>query len=1041
MRLKPLFKQLLFLTVFGLFCLHANKAHSQVNGSADKRVKGQVTDENGVGLQGVSVTLKGTSKGAITDSTGTFAVTVPAKNATLVFSFLNYSTEEVKVGASSNIDVHLTLDEKSKDLGEVVVVGYGTQKKVDLTGAVGSISRRDIGNRALISPDQALGGKISGVQISNRSADPGAPIEVRIRGVGTIGNNQPLWVIDGTPTVQTTNISVNTGSFTETNPLSGINPNDIESIDVLKDASAAAIYGARAANGVIIVTTKRGKEGKVVLTYDGYQGLQSVPNSLHTKVLNVDQYINLQSEIGNDLTAFKDKPFVNWQDLIFQTAVVTDHNLTVSGGAKNFNFNVGAGYHDQSGIERGQGFKRISFKANSDLKVGDHLKFGESILISHVKRLTQSEGGSFGASRSTTNAPYFAPYDPTDPTGYTPSNSTTRGSGASAVNYLWQTDSRYNQTLIPINSLLGSVYGELEIIKGLKYRIQAGVQYTISDGTYFQAGNDNDYGDGTTSSRLVQERPIELTTTVSNTLTYNKSFGKSDLTALIGEEETNFSYSKFRIQGEDLLSLDVRLASVANTVSAVNEADHWALRGLLGRLNYTYNDKYLLTINVRKDQTSRFSAAHRSGVFPSISAGWRVGNENFMKSAHFIRDLKIRASIGESGNQFTGSNFAYLSNLQTTIYYPIGANQVVSRGLAPVIFANPNLKWETSVQSDIGLDATLLNGKIDLTFDYFNKITKDVLLSYPLPYSSGYFLPSDVNLGKIKNSGIELSLAYRGQTGLFHYSIGGNITTVNNKIISLGNIPEIVGGIGGGQTNRTTVGQSLGYFYGYKTNGLYQNAGDVAKAIPDSYSSGTAPGDIRFVDVNGDGKVDASDKTIIGSPIPKYYYGFNLTGNYKKFDLSIFLQGVGKVSVYNAARQNLESMDGGNNQSTRVLSRWTGEGTSNNIPRATSSDLNGNNRFSDRWVEDASYFRVKNVQLGYTLSSDGLKRVTHDFISFARFYIGVSNLLTATSYLGYNPEVTRGSSYQKGEFPLANGQDSGGSPLPIIMQLGWQINF
>jgi outer membrane receptor protein involved in Fe transport len=327
----------------------------------------------------------------------------------------------------------------------------------------------------------------------------------------------------------------------------------------------------------------------------------------------------------------------------------------------------------------------------------------------------------------------------------------------------------------------------------------------------------------------------------------------------------------------------------------------------------------LLTFNVRKDESSRFSAAHRSGTFPSVSAGWKIGNENFMKKMEFVRDLKLRASWGESGNQFTGNNFAYLSNLQTTIYYPIGAAQTITRGLAPVIFANPNLKWETSRQTDLGLDATLFNGKMDVTFDYYNKLTQDVLLSQPLPYSSGFFLPTDVNLGKIRNSGIELAANYRGEAGKLRYTIGGNITTVNNKILSLGGIPEIIGGIGGGQTNRTAVGESLGYFYGYKTNGLYQNAGDIGKALPDASSAGAAPGDIRFADVNGDGKIDANDRTIIGSPIPKFYYGFNLTGNYANFDVSVFLQGVSHVSVYNAARQGLESMSGGNNESTRVL--------------------------------------------------------------------------------------------------------------------------
>jgi len=1016
------------------------KAGAQAVVQAEKRVTGTVTDENGLAIEGVSITIKGTSRGTTTDSSGIFTIGAE-RNSVLVFSSLNYNKQEVKVGGSSTIEVQLAVNQQSKDLGEVVVVGYGTQRKVDLTGAVGSISRRDIASRPFTSPDQALSGKISGVQISSRSSDPAAPIEVRIRGVGTVGNNQPLWVIDGVPTVQTSNITVNTGSFTESNPLAGINPNDIESIDVLKDASAAAIYGARAANGVIIVTTKRGKEGKTTLSYDGYHGIQKVPRSRHIKVLDVDQYINLQSEIGYDFSAFKGKPFVDWQDAILQTAVVTDHNLTVSGGTKNFNFNVGAGYHDQSGIERSQGFKRIGLKINSDLKVGKLLKFGESLIVSHTNREVQSEGGNFGAYNSASNAPYYQIYDKADPYGYNPTNAATRGSGASGTNYLFSTDTKYVLTQIPINTIFANVYGELEIIKGLKYKIQTGVQYSVGDGTYYQAATLSDYGGGIRRSLLVQERSIETTTTVANTLTYNKSFGKSDLTALIGEEETNFRFSKLRVQGSDLLNDDVRLPSVAGTVSSANEADQWALRGFLGRINYAYNDKYLLTFNIRKDESSRFSAAHRSGTFPSVSAGWKIGNENFMKKMEFVRDLKLRASWGESGNQFTGNNFAYLSNLQTTIYYPIGAAQTITRGLAPVIFANPNLKWETSQQTDLGLDASLFNGKMDVTFDYYNKLTQDVLLSQPLPYSSGFFLPTDVNLGKIRNSGIELAANYRAEAGKLRYTIGGNITTVNNKILSLGGIPEIIGGIGGAQTNRTALGESLGYFYGYKTNGLYQNAGDIGKALPDASSAGAAPGDIRFVDVNGDGKIDANDRTIIGSPIPKFYYGFNLTGNYANIDISVFLQGVSHVSVYNAARQGLESMSGGNNESTRVLGRWKGDGTSNSMPRATAADPNGNQRFSDRWVENASYFRIKNIQLGYTIPSTALRSVTRDFVSYARFYLGVSNLVTVTKYLGYDPEVTRGASFQKGEFPLANGQDSGGSALPVIVQVGWQINF
>ena len=1024
-----------------MFCGALGFTATEVSGQTGQKVTGKVTDENGMPLSGVSVAVKGSDKGTNTNDSGFFSIAIPDKNAKLTASYVGMASQEITVGNRTDIIVQMSPDDKTKALGEVVVVGYGTQRKVDVTGAVGSISRKDIGSRPLTSPDQALAGKISGVQISGRSSDPGAPIEVRIRGVGTVGNNQPLWVIDGIPTVQTSNISVNTSSTTESNPLAGINPNDIESIDVLKDASATAIYGARAANGVIIVSTKRGKEGKVTLSYDGYQGRQTIPNSQKIGVLNVDQYLALQSSLGRDLSAFKGKPFVDWQDAVLKTANVTSHNLTVSGGAKTFNFNVGAGYHKQDGTERAQEFERISFKANSDLKVGNILKFGESMIVSHIRRLVQSEGAQFAAFNSAVNAPYYGIYNDTDPIGYNPSNSTTRGDGATGTNSVYYTDDRYNKTQIPINSLLGNIYGEVEIIKGLKYKIQAGVQYNVGDGSFFQSAAAIDYGGGTRSSLLVQERPIELTTTVANTLTYKTSFGKSDITALIGEEETNFEYSKLRIQGRDLLNENVQLASVAATVSSTNEADHWALRGWLGRLNYAFDNKYLLAFNVRKDESSRFSKDNRSGVFPSVSAGWRLSDEKFMQNIKFIRSLKLRASWGESGNQFTGSNFSYLPSLQTTIYYPIGASQAPTRGLAPVIFANPNLKWETSTQTDVGLDATLFSGKLDLTADYYHKITKDVLLSLPLPYSSGYFLPADANLGEIENSGFEFAANYRGDIGKFRYTLGGNITTVQNKVVSLGGIPEIIAGIGGGQTNRTTVGESLGYFYGYKTNGLYQNATEASQALPDASSGGAAPGDIRFVDVNGDKKIDANDRTIIGSPIPKFYYGLNITGAYKAFDLSIFMQGVGKVSVYNAGRQNLESMSGGNNQSSRVLGRWVGEGTSNSMPRATSSDPNSNRRFSDRWVENASYFRIKNIQLGYSIPPVSLKNITKSFISYARLYLGVSNVATFTKYLGYNPEVTRGSSFQKGEFPLANGQDSGGSPVPFIMQFGWQINF
>jgi TonB-dependent starch-binding outer membrane protein SusC len=1008
----------------------------------EKKVSGKVTDENGVPMDNVSVVVKGQTAGTVTDANGFYSLNVPGDNAVLVFSYTSYISREVNTAGTTSVSLQLLPDAKKAGLEEVVVVGYGTQRKVDLTGAVGSINRRDIVSRPITSPDQALSGKIAGVVISNRSGDPAAPIDVRIRGVGTIGNNQPLWVIDGVPIVQTSNITVNTGSSTESNPLAGINPNDIENIDVLKDASASAIYGARAANGVIIVTTKRGKKGKTSVVYDGYQAVQTISNGKRFDVLNVDQYISLQNTLGRDFSAFKTLPFFDWQDAIFTTAAVSSHNLSVSGGTENLNFNVGAGYHEQGGVERAQAFKRLSLKANSDLKVGKYLKFGESMLISSTDRTVQSEEGTFAAANAAKNAPYYSAFSSTDPLGYNPTSAATRGAGATGNNYVWATDPTQTDTKVLTRKMLANAYGELEPIKGLKYKLSVGIDYNVGDGFYFQEATINDYGGGGgRRSLLVQERPIELATNLTHTLTYQKKYEKHDFTILAGEEETNFRYDKVRLQGGNLFNTSIRFASVASTVAGANEADQWALRGYLGRIFYAYDNKYLLTFNVRRDESSRFSKENRSGTFPSVSVGWRLSEEPFFNESKIFDDVKLRASWGQSGNQFTGQNFAYKTALQTTIFYVIGAGQLVVRGPAPVIFANKNLKWETSTQTDIGTDISMLKRKLDITFDYYNKTTNDVLVSRPVDYSAGYFLPADANLGQIKNSGIELSATYRNKIDKFTYSIGGNVTTVKNKVVSLGGINEIISGTGGAQTHRTNTGDEVGYFYGYKTNGIYQDAGEVAKALPDAFSAGAAPGDIRFVDVNGDGKVDASDRTKLGKSIPGFFYGMNLSGGYKGIDLSIFLQGVGDVQVYNSVRTGFEDMSGGNNQFTTVLNRWTGPGTSNKIPRASADDPNGNNRYSDRWIENGAFMRIKNLQIGYTIPSSKLSSITREFISNARFYIGIQNLATFTKYSGYDPEVTRGFSFQKGEFPLANGVDGGGSPQPRVVQFGWQITF
>ena len=1004
-----------------------------------RTVSGQVTaDEEGT-LPGVNILVKGTTQGTVTDIEGNYRINVLGDAATLTFSAVGYVSQEIEVGSRSEVNVIMPTDVQS--LEEIVVVGFGTQKKADLTGAVGSISAAEIAEKPITSPDQILAGRVSGVQISNRSGDPGAPINVRIRGVGTAGANQPLWVIDGVPIVQTSNITVNTGSSTETNPLAGINPNDIESIDVLKDAASAAIYGARAANGVIIVTTKRGTAGRTSVTYDGYVGTQTTPRRID--VLNVDQFIDLQDELGRDFSQFRGGPFVDWQDATFKDGPMQSHNITASGGSENVNFSVSAGYLTQEGIELAQDFERYSFKANSDIRVGNRkqFRFGESVLVSFVDRLVQSEGNRFAAFNSARNAPWFKIYNPDGPFGYNPENPTTTG-GATGSNFVYRSDLDVEETRIKSRKILGSVYGELEIVKGLTYKITAGIDYNVGDGFFYQAPvNFSQIGDPRLSL-LVHSRPIELTTNIANTLTYSRVFGRHNLNVLLGHEETNFRFDKVRIQGRDLFRPGVvQFGSVASTIAAGNEADHWALRGFLGRVNYSFASKYLATFNIRRDASSRFAEGNRSDIFPSASVGWRISEEAFFPKTSFIDDLKVRVGWGQSGNQFTGLNFAYISSLNINPFYVVGAGQSIVRAPVPTSFANSDLTWETSTQTDIGLDAAFWEGRIELTFDYYDKVTDDVLLGLPIPAVSGFFLPTDANIGQIRNNGIELALNYNNRIGEFNYSIGGNFTTVNNEITSLGDITSINTGVGGGQTHRTVEGESLGHFYGFKTDGILQTQSEVDAAPTDALSSSRQPGDIRFVDINNDGAIDNNDRTILGSPIPDFYYGINLSARWRGFDFSALLQGVGGMQVYNAARQSFENLSGTNNQSTRVLNRWSGPNTSNEIPRATLDDLNNNNRFSDRWVEDADFLRIRNVQLGYTVPSAMLESLTEGFVNNVRVYVGAQNLFTFTNYLGFDPEVTRGFSFQKGEFPLATGQDSGGSPQPRIFQLGARVTF
>lgn len=1005
--------------------------------NAQTTVTGTVTDAVGP-LSGASVVVKGTTTGSVADFDGNYTIDVPDGSDTLVFSYVGYSTQEIAIDGRTSINA--ILQEDAQALSEVVVVGYGSQKKENLTGAISSIGSDQIASKPITSPDQALAGTIAGVNITTRSGDPGAPINVRIRGVGSPGVNDPLWVIDGVPLVQTTNITVNTSSTTDSNPLAGINSNDIESITVLKDAASSAIYGSRAGNGVILVTTKRGKKGTAKMNYSGYTAFSTLREKID--VLDTQQYIDIQSQLGRDFSAFSGNPTTDWQDEFFQTGFLQSHNVSIGGANDNANYFISGGYLDQESIERAQGFERFSLKVNSDIKVGKRWKFGQSLSLSHTDRIIQPEGGGvLGANASLLNAPYYNPFDPNGLFGFRLETPADIGVGSNTTNTLLRTDPRVNFTTVESRQVIGNFYAELEIAKGLKARGSVGIDHQTGEGEFGQTAVDFDASGGR-QSLLVQNLVKQFTLTTAATLSYNTTFGDGshNLAALFGFEQTKFTFDKIRVQGTDIFNPNFATTSLTQT--ATQEADLWTLQGFIGRINYDYQGKYLATFNVRRDASSRFAEGNRDQIFPSVSAGWRISEESFFNNEGIVNDLKIRAGWGQSGNQFTGINFPFLSALEGNIFYITGDDQNIVRAPAPTRFANPDIKWETSTQVDIGIDASLLQGKLKVVFDYYNKTTEDVLLSLPLPNASGFTFGADANIGEIKNKGIELAVDYFGSVGEdFTYSIGANLTTVDNEVTDLGQIPQIISGIGGAQSHRTIVGESLGHFFGYKTDGIYQNAAEIATALPDANSAGPQPGDIRFVDVNGDGQVNAADRTTLGSPIPGFFYGINLSANYKGFDFSAVLRGVGDNQVYNSARRSREDLTSADNFSTRVLNRWTGEGTSNSIPRLVLNDPNANNRISDRWIEDAGFLRIQNIQVGYNISQEKLTQWTGDFISGVRLYVGAQNLATFTSYLGWDPEVTRAQSFQKGSFALASGQDGGVGPQPTTIQFGWTVNF
>ncbi|HLL44286.1 MAG TPA: TonB-dependent receptor [Segetibacter sp.] len=1039
--------------------------------SAQNTVSGRVVDSANAGISRVSVSVRGTQRGTVTDAGGNFRVSA-SPGEVLVISYLGYVTQEIPVRGSRAVNVTLSPD--ARQLSDVVVVGYGQKNRKLLTESISTVGSKELQRLPVASADAAMQGRVSGVQITNVDGSPGSPVAVRVRGVGTVGNTQPLFVIDGIP--------VGNNGGVNTNPLSTLNPSDIENISVLKDASSAAIYGMRAANGVVLITTKRGKTGRPRVTLDAYYGIQQFRRRL--QVNNTQQYVALAEEALNnrnkqdslfpgdegyrvlhrDLIADSANNVLgintDWQEAtINKNAPVANYNLGVSGGTENANYFFSLGYFNQEAITKRWDLQRYTVRANSDYKIGSRLKIGQTLALSfqEVKRGMNGGGDGYLYANNLSMPPFFKIYDDENKI---PGNRYGYNGNANVAGFTIGNQLALNEIVVNTDHnyrLLGGIYGELELIKGLKYRSAASVDFSFGRDTRWQPGyTAAEIGFGREANNYSDNRSQGYTQVFTNTLTFDRSVGEHSFNVLAGVEYQKIRGNNLSYNGTNFQSTDPSFyQNVANGrgsngqfanagASLYNEA----YASYFGRLSYNYREKYLLTATFRNDGTSRFAPENRFGKFPSVSAAWRVSEESFFQNLPVISSLKLRGSWGQLGNSNT-SSFPYIARVSFTPQYPL--NGVPSQAPIPPSLPNPRIGWETVKSFDFGFDASFFNNKASLLATYYRRNTTNFLYTLPVPFTSG-FGGSDVNVGNVQNTGVELEVTYNTRIARkVNFNIGGNLTTVKNRLVALAQGVEeyTTGG-----AYRTAVGYPIGYFYGYRMLGIYQDEAQAAGAVPDNVAGANTPrpGDAIFEDNNGplegspngkqfSGKPDSlitpEDRTYLGKTIPDFYYGINLDANYNGFDLSVLFQGVSGIQVYNQLRQNLEGLGGpGRNQLATTANRWKGPGTSNTMPRAIDGDPYQNNRISNRFIENAGFLRFKNIQIGYSLPQELLSK-TKAFRS-ARIYIGATNLFTITKYTGLDPEViTFGNVTTQTE----SGTDLGSTPQPRTFQVGLQVSF
>jgi TonB-linked SusC/RagA family outer membrane protein len=998
------------------------------------KITGKVSDVEGTPLPGVNVVVKGTTVGTTTDADGNFSINVPSQTAILVFSSVGYVTEEVSVGNQSVINISLVPDIKA--LEEVVVIGYGSQKKKDLSSAISVVDAQALQKLPVANVANALQGLSAGIEVQGNQGRPGEMPTIRIRGVASTNNTDPLFVVDGIPMDN-----------------AYINSSDIESIQVLKDAASCAIYGSRGANGVIIITTKNGKAGTLKVNYSGYYGFEKAWKQLD--LLNIQQWADLVVEsntaggttppplaldiVNNRNTGnyeYYDGTNTDWQKEIFQTGAIYENNIDISGGTDKGNYYFSASQFKQEGIIIYTPYKRYSVRMNSNWQT-NKFKFGENISYIYTQnRAEGTNGGRTSIEELIKITPNIPVKNPNVLGGYSGYDASLVGHDASnpVGSLARQKNMNYYKRFI------GNVYGEYQIIKDLQFRSTFGLVGTEYLNTNLVLKTDM-IPKSFNNTTLSETSSWTYNWVWENMLTYHTIIGNHDLTAMVAYTS---EYSKYHSMGGSGTTLQTETNDILSKLESgftVSGSENEVSRiSYLGRLLYSYKGKYMLAANFRRDGSSKFGPGNKWGTFPSASIAWRLSDESFMQGISLISNLKLRASYGLVGNDAPVGPYSYISGLASGQDYVFNGTKY--SGVTLTDFNNPDLTWETVKQFDAGLDIGLFKGALEITADYFDKRTEDMIISVPLPASSGSSGTINKNLGIILNNGFEFSATINKKAGDLNFSITGNLTTINNKVLDLkGAAPIVAGDVEFGQCTKTDSGYSVGEFYGYKMLGVFPDQQSIDAYTHDGQliQPDAKPGDIKWADLNNDGVITSDDRYFMGSPIPKLTYGLNANFAYKGIDLSFFFQGVYGNKIYAELVCWTQGMQNNFNAGTAVLDRWTPSNTNTNIPRAVRNDPNGNiNKISDRYIKDGSYLRLKNISLGYTLPKSIVNKVN---ISNLRVYVTGRNLLTFTKYPFYDPEIGSNAVGVNGTINTSRGIDNGYYPQARTIIMGIQVGF